>query len=57
MNPPPGVDWVDKICLAADARERQQAQQPDLMQAVTMMMQMQTQTLTALAALVLRMDD
>jgi len=61
LRPPAGIDWVDKICLAADARERAQAQAPDtMMQMMTVcatMMQMQTQTLAALAALVSRMED
>jgi hypothetical protein len=43
LRPPAGIDWVDKICLAADARERAQAQQPDMWQVATMVMQSMVQ--------------
>jgi hypothetical protein len=62
IAPPPGIDWVDKICIAADQREREQAAAPDAMmaqmaQALAMMQTTQTQMVTALAALVQRMED
>jgi hypothetical protein len=60
MRPPPGIDLVDKICLAADQRERAQAQAPDMMmqmaQAMMAMQTTQTQMLQALVALVARME-
>jgi len=61
LRPPPGIDLIDKICVAADQRERQQAQAPDMMvqmtQAMAQMTQQQTQIIAALAALVSRMQD
>jgi hypothetical protein len=58
LQPPPGVALIDKICIAADQRERRQAQAPDRMEqmmvALTQMMEMQTRTLQALAAVVMR---
>jgi hypothetical protein len=57
LGPQPGIDLIDRMCINADQRERAQGQQPNLMQAVMTMMQMQTQTLAALAALVSRMED
>jgi hypothetical protein len=61
LQPPPGINLIDAICVAADQRERQQAAQPDMMaqmaQAMMTMQQMQTQMLQALTALVLRMED
>ena len=57
LQPQPGIDLIDRMCINADQRERAQAQRPDFMQAAMMMMQMQTQTLAALAALVSRMED
>jgi hypothetical protein len=56
LQPPPGIDLVDKICLAADQRERQQAQPPDFMEAAMQMLTMQSQQIAALAALVLKDD-
>ena len=46
LQPPPGTDWVDKICIAADQRERAQAQQPDAMQ-LMLQSSMQMQQLMA----------
>jgi hypothetical protein len=58
LQPPPGVDLIDRICLAADQRERRQAQAPDrmeqMMAALAQMMEMQTRTLQALATVVMR---
>jgi hypothetical protein len=60
MKPPPGIDLVDKICLAADARERQQAAVPDTMaqmtQAMMMMMQQQSTMIALLAQIVTNQD-
>jgi hypothetical protein len=53
LQPPPGIDLVDKICLAADQRERQQAQAPDrmeqMMAACATMMQQQSAIIALLA--------
>ena len=59
MKPPPGVDLIDKIAVAFDQRERQQAQRPapDFMEAAMQMLTMQSQQIVALAALVLCQDD
>ena len=61
LQPQPGIDLIDRMCINADQRERQQAAAPDtmtqMMACCTTMMQMQTQTLAALAALVSRMED
>jgi hypothetical protein len=61
LQPQPGIDLIDRMCINADQRERQQAAAPDTMtQMMTVcatMMQMQTQTLAAVAALVSRMED
>jgi hypothetical protein len=57
LRPPDGVHLVDQICIAADQRERAQAQQPDVMQFMMTMQRQQTQILAALAALVSRMED
>jgi hypothetical protein len=61
LQPQPGIDLIDRMCINADQRERQQAAAPDtmmqMMTACATMMQMQTQTLAALAALVSRMED
>ena len=54
LQPPPGVDLIDKIAVAFDQRERQQAQRPDFMEAAMQMLTMQSQQIAALAALVLR---
>jgi hypothetical protein len=56
MKPPPGVDWVDKIAVAFDQRERQQAQRPapDFMEAAMQMLTMQSRQIVAL---VLCQDD
>jgi hypothetical protein len=54
MKPPPGVDLVDKIAVAFDQRERRQAQRPDFMESAMMMLQIQSQQIAALAALVLK---
>ena len=56
MKPPPSVDLIDKIAVAFDQRERQQAQRPDFMETAMMMLQIQSQQIAALAALVLRED-
>ena len=56
MKPPPGVDLIDKIAVAFDQRERQQAQRPDFMESAMMMLQIQSQQIAALAALVLKDD-
>jgi hypothetical protein len=56
LQPPPGIDLVDKIAVAFDQRERQQAQRPDFMEAAMMMLQAQSQQIAALAALVLKDD-
>jgi hypothetical protein len=60
IQPPPGVELIDKICIAADQRERAQAAQgtdfTQLMTVMTKQMEMQSQMLTALAAVVLRME-
>jgi hypothetical protein len=57
VNPPPGVDLVDKIAVAFDQRERQQNQRPDFMESAMMMLQIQSQQIAALAALVMRKDN
>jgi hypothetical protein len=48
LRPPDGIAWVDKIAIAFDQRERQQAQQPDLMQALMAMQGQQTKILALL---------
>jgi hypothetical protein len=53
VKPPPGVDLIDRMCIAADQRERQQAMRPDserMMEIMVRMMAMQSQTLQAVAA-------
>jgi hypothetical protein len=60
LGPAPGIDLIDAMCINADQRERQQAQPTELtqmMQAMAAMQTTQTQMVTALAALVLRMED
>jgi hypothetical protein len=61
LQPQPGIDLIDRMCINADQRERQQAAAPDtmtqMMAACTTMMQMQSQTIQALTALVLGEDD
>jgi hypothetical protein len=61
LQPPPGVALIDKICIAADQRERRQAQAPDRMEqmmvAMAQMMEMQTRTLQALATLALKDNE
>jgi len=61
LAPPPGIGLRDKICISADQRERRLAQAPDrmeqMMMAMTQMMEMQTRTLQALAAQLLRDDN
>jgi len=53
LQPQPGIDLIDRMCVTADQRERQQAQAPDTMTqmvaACTAMLQMQTQTIALLA--------
>jgi hypothetical protein len=56
LQPQPGIDLIDRMVTAADQRERQQAQRPDIMQAAMMMLQIQSQQIAALAALVLKED-
>ena len=43
LGPQPGIDLIDQMCVNADRRERQQAMQPDLLQAATTMLQVQSQ--------------
>jgi hypothetical protein len=57
LGPQPGIDLIDRMVENATARERAQAQQPDVMQALMMMQQQQNQIIAALAALVARMED
>jgi hypothetical protein len=61
LQPQPGIDLIDRMVENATARERAQAQQPDMMTqmmaACTTMMQMQSQTIQALAAFVSCMED
>jgi hypothetical protein len=61
LQPPPGIALVDAICISADQRERQQAAAPDMMAqmmaVVIKQVEMQAQILTALAALVARMES
>jgi hypothetical protein len=56
----PGIDLIDRMCINADRRERQQTQQPAdserMMEIMVTMMQMQSQTLHAVAAAILRDD-
>ena len=55
----PGIDLIDRMCIAADRRERQQAMRPDsdrMMETMMQMMQLQSQTLQAVAAAILRND-
>jgi hypothetical protein len=60
LGPPPGSELIDKICIAADQRERQQAAQPDMMAQMMAVMlkqsEMQSQMLAALVALLARME-
>jgi hypothetical protein len=59
LRPPPGIDLIDAICISADHRERQQAMRPDserMMEMMVQMMQLQSQTLQAVAAAILRYD-
>jgi hypothetical protein len=61
LRPPDGIHLIDKICIAADQRERQQAAAPDMMQRMMAVMlkqsEMHSQMLAALAAVVARMED
>jgi hypothetical protein len=61
LRPPPGIDLIDAICISADQRERQQAAAPErmeqMMAVMTKQMEMQSQILASLAAVVARMDD
>ena len=61
LGPQPGIDLIDRMVENATARERAQAQQPaDLERMMTVMagmLQMQSQTLQALAAVILRDDQ
>ena len=61
ISSPPGVGLIDQMCINADAQERlQQAQPTDMMrmmQACMAMMRLQTTTVQALAALIMRNDD
>jgi hypothetical protein len=56
LGPQPGIDLIGRMVANADQQERQQAQRPDLMQAAMLMMQLQSQQIAALAALVMRND-
>jgi hypothetical protein len=59
LGPQPGIDLIDRMVIAADRRERQQAQRPDserMMEIMVKMMEMQSQTLEAVAAAILRDD-
>jgi hypothetical protein len=59
-HPTPRVALIDRMVIAADRRERQQAQQPAdserMMEIMVKMMEMQSQTLQAVAAAILRDD-
>ena len=55
-HPVPGIDLIDRMVANADQKERQQAMQPDVLQAAMMMLQVQSQHIAALAALVLNED-
>ena len=58
LQPPPGINLIDAICVAADQRERQQAQAPDMLaQAMTMMMQQQSTMLALLAQIVTNLES
>src|SRR6516162_7105445 len=61
LQPQPGIDLIDRMVENATARERAQAQQPaDLERMMTVMagmLHMQSQTLQALAAVILRDDQ
>ena len=52
----PGIDLIDRMCINADQRERQQAQRPDFMEVAMQMLTVQSQQIAALAALVMRED-
>ena len=52
-HPVPGIDLIDRMVTNADQRERQQAAQPDFMQAAMTMLQVQSQQIAMLGALVL----
>jgi hypothetical protein len=60
LQPPPGINLVDAICISADRRERQQAQAPDMMmqmtQAMMTMMQQQSTMIALLAQIVTNQD-
>jgi hypothetical protein len=60
MKPPPGIELIDRICIAADQRERQQAAAPgtmaQMMQAMTMMLQQQSTMIALLAQIVTNQD-
>jgi hypothetical protein len=49
LQPQPGIDLIDRICINADQRERAQAQQPDLMQVLLQQQEQQTKILALLA--------
>ena len=57
LGPQPGIDLIDRMCINADQRERAQAMRPDFMETAMMMLQIQSQQIAALAALVLRLED
>jgi hypothetical protein len=52
----PGIDLIDRMCINADQRERQQAQRPDFMEVAMQMLTVQSQQIATLAALVMRKD-
>ena len=60
LSPPPGIALIDRLVAQTEAQERAKAQQPDftqMMMVMTKQMEMQSQMLTALVALVARMED
>jgi hypothetical protein len=56
LGPQPGIDLIDRMVENATARERAQAQQPDVMQWMVTMQQQQAQIIAASAALVARIE-
>jgi hypothetical protein len=56
LGPQPGIDLIDRMCIAADQRERAQAQQPDFAAMLMTMQQTQNLMMQALAALMLRLE-
>jgi hypothetical protein len=57
LQPQPGIDLIDRMVENATARERAQAQQPDMWQVAAMMMQSMVQQNQILLQIVSKLQD